>query len=60
MIGTACRSGSVGQKAIYLTRGDLGLYGLQIEKSAEVIVVEGYEPMRELEVSQLNEGLNIK
>ena len=60
MIWTTCRSGSVSQKAIYLTKGDLGLYGLQIEKSAEAIVVEGNEPMRELEASQLNEGQNIK
>jgi len=60
MIWTACRSGSISQNAIYLTKGGLELYGLQIEKSAEVIVVEGYEPMREMEVSQLNEGLNIK
>jgi hypothetical protein len=40
MIGIACRSGSVSQKAIYLTEGGLERYVLSIEKSAEVIVVD--------------------
>ena len=42
---TACRSDSVSQKAIYLTKGDLGLYVLETEKSAEVIVIEWNEPL---------------
>ena len=31
-----------------------------MKKSAEVIVVEGYEPMEGLEDSRINEGLNVK
>lgn len=30
------------------------------KKSAEVIVVEGNEPIERLEVSRFNEGLNVK
>ena len=48
MIWTTRRSGRISQKVIYLTKGGLELYELQIEKSAEVIVVEGNEPMREI------------
>jgi hypothetical protein len=30
------------------------------EKSAEAIVIEGNEPMNKADVSQFNEGLNVK
>ncbi|MFT7161379.1 MAG: hypothetical protein ACI9GZ_002559 [Bacteroidia bacterium] len=33
---------------------------LQIEKSAEVIVVRGYELSKKAEVSQTDEGLNVR
>ncbi|MEO9870324.1 MAG: hypothetical protein ABJQ69_03415 [Ekhidna sp.] len=59
MIWTACRSDNVSQKAIYLTKGDLGFHRLETEKSAEAIVV-GNEQLKEMaEDSQTNQGLNI-
>ena len=36
------------------------MYELQIEKSAEVIVVDRQRAVRSTEVSQVNEGLNIE
>jgi len=45
---------------IHLTEGGLELYGLQIEKSAEVIVVRGKEPLIDIvEFSQTDEGPNV-
>ena len=35
-------------KEYVLTWGDLDLYGLQIEKSAEVIVATGNEPIKKI------------
>ncbi len=43
---------------IHLTEGGLELYGIQIEKSAEAIVVTGNEPII-VGVSQGSEGLNV-
>jgi hypothetical protein len=43
-----------------LTGGGLRSFLEAVKKSAEVIVVNGNEPMNELEVSQVNEGLNIE
>ena len=43
-----------------ITWGDLELYVLQIEKSAEAIVVRGNELSEKAEVSQTDEGLNVK
>ena len=60
MICTMCRFSSVSQRAIYLTRGDLGLHELQTEKSAEAIVVSSNELRQIGEVSQTSEGQNIK
>jgi len=60
MIWTACRSGSVSQKAIYLTKGGLGFHVLETEKSAEVIVTDSNEPMSKSEDSQVREGPNIE
>ena len=58
-IWTACRSGSVSQKAIYPTEGDLELHELETEKSAEVILVRGNELSEKAEVSQSGEGPNV-
>jgi len=63
MIWTTCRSGSVSQRAIYLTKGDLGSYGLRTEKSAEAIVVNrnrGVTKRIKAQFSRVDEGLNIK
>jgi hypothetical protein len=44
-----------------ITWGDLELHVLQIEKSAEVIVIRGNELLTEIaEGSQTDEGLNIE
>ena len=40
--------------------GDLGLHEMETEKSAEAIVVRGYELSEKAEVSQTDEGLNVK
>jgi len=46
-------------RQVHITKGDLELYEIQIEKSAEVIVVRCNEPITDiLEVSQTDEGLN--
>jgi hypothetical protein len=47
-------------KEYVLTWGGLRFHELETEKSAEVIVIESNEPIRKMEDSQLNEGLNIK
>ena len=47
-------------KEYVLTWGDLGLYELETEKSAEVIVPVSHEPLKDKEVSQGREGLNIE
>jgi len=43
-----------------ITWGDLDRYVIAVEKSAEVIVVRGYELSEKAEVSQTGEGLNIE
>ena len=43
-----------------ITWGDLGLHELETEKSAEAIVVRGCELSEKVEVSQTDEGLNVK
>ena len=43
--GRCCRNR---MKEYVLTWGDLDLYGLQIEKSAEVIVATGNEPIKKI------------
>ncbi len=55
-----CRYSRHKPKAIYLTGGDLSHYELMRKKSAEVIVAERNEPMNKPEVSQFNQGPNIK
>jgi hypothetical protein len=40
--------------------GDLGLHVMETEKSAEAIVVRGNELSKKAEVSQTDEGLNVK
>ena len=47
-------------EAFYLTKGDLDLHGLLIEKSAEVVVVVETSPDKFGEGSPCSEGLNIK
>jgi hypothetical protein len=44
----------------YLGRSVSSFALLEVQKSAEVIVVGGYEPMARSEDSQTNEGPNIK
>jgi hypothetical protein len=49
------------RKEYVLTWGDLYCYELAEERSAEAIVVRGYEPLIEIvEASRTDEGLNIK
>jgi hypothetical protein len=43
-----------------ITWGGLEQHVLQIEKSAEAIVVRGNELSKKTEVSQTDEGLNVK
>jgi hypothetical protein len=40
--------------------GDLGLHEMETEQSAEAILVRGYELSKKAEVSQTDEGLNVK
>ena len=47
-------------KGYVLTWGDLGLHVLETEKSAEAIVVRGYELSEKAEVSRTDEGLNVR
>jgi len=54
------RSSGYWGKEYALTWGDLGPHVLRTEKSAEVIVAEGNEPVKDPEVSQLREGPNIE
>lgn len=58
MFSSRCRSDWMKEYA--LTWGDLLSYVFNYkEKSAEVVVVEGNEPMKGLEVSRISEGPNI-
>jgi hypothetical protein len=43
-----------------ITWGDLDSYVIAVEKSAEAIVVRGKELSKKAEVSQTDEGLNVK
>ena len=56
---TSCRSGSVSLKVIYLTKGGLGFHELEIEESAEVIVVNGTRAVSTTEFSRIDEGPNV-
>ena len=48
-------------RELALTGGGLPVHGLELEKSADAIVVPGNEPRTEtVEASQGNEGMNVK
>ena len=56
----AGRSSGYWGKEYVLTWGDLGLHELETEKSADVIVVGGKEPLIDIvEFSQTDEGPNV-